>query len=91
MSKYGVSSGPYFPVFGLNTEIYSVDVRIQSEYRKIRTTENLVFGHFSLSVCFGIFHTISEESCVFWNSQIIERCFLTNLYGSRKKSLRKKY
>ena len=22
MSKYGVISGPYFPVFGLNTEIY---------------------------------------------------------------------
>ena len=30
MSKYGVISGPYFPVFGLNTEIYSVNsVRIQ--------------------------------------------------------------
>ena len=25
MSKYGVFSGPYFPVFGLNTEIYSVN------------------------------------------------------------------
>ena len=24
VSKYGVFSGPYFPVFGLNTEIYSV-------------------------------------------------------------------
>ena len=24
MSKYGVFSGPYFPVFGLNTEIYFV-------------------------------------------------------------------
>ena len=24
MSKYGVFSGPYFPVFGLNTKIYSV-------------------------------------------------------------------
>ena len=23
MSKYGVFSGPYFPVFGLNKEIYS--------------------------------------------------------------------
>ena len=27
MSKYGVFSGPYFPVFGLNTEIYGVNVR----------------------------------------------------------------
>ena len=34
VSKYGVISGLYFPVFGLNTEIY---LRIQSEYRKIRT------------------------------------------------------
>ena len=24
MSRYGVFSGPYFPVFGLNTEIYEV-------------------------------------------------------------------
>ena len=26
--KYGVSSGPYFPVLGLNTEIYGVNIRI---------------------------------------------------------------
>ena len=42
-------SGPYFPVFGLNTEIYGVNLRIQSEYRKIRTKKNSVFGHFSRS------------------------------------------
>ena len=47
VSKYGVFSGPYFPVFRLNTETYRVDLRIQSEYRKIRTRENSVFGHFS--------------------------------------------
>ena len=39
-SKYGVFSGPYFPVFGLNTEIYSVNLRIQSEYPKIRIRKN---------------------------------------------------
>ena len=49
MSKYGVISGPCFPVFGLNTEIYEVNLRIQSEYRKIRTRNNSVFGHFSCS------------------------------------------
>ena len=43
VSKYGVFSGPYFPVFGRNTEI-------QSEYRKIRTRKNSIFGHFSCSV-----------------------------------------
>ena len=30
--KYGVISGPYFSVFGLNTEIYFVNLRIQSPY-----------------------------------------------------------
>ena len=35
-----------FPVFGL----YFVNLRIESEYRKIRTRNNFVFGHFSLSV-----------------------------------------
>ena len=29
-------SGPYFPTFGVNKEIYSVSFRIQSEYGKIR-------------------------------------------------------
>ena len=36
MSKYGVFSGPYFPVFELNTEIYNVNLRIQFEYGEIR-------------------------------------------------------
>ena len=48
-SKYGVTSGLYFPVFGLNTEIYSANLRIQSKYRKIWTRNNSVFGHFSRS------------------------------------------
>ena len=39
-------SGPYFPVFVLNTEVYG---RIQYEYRKIRTRKNPVFGNFSRS------------------------------------------
>ena len=33
--KYGVVSGPHFPVFRLNTEIFSVNLRIQSDYRKV--------------------------------------------------------
>ena len=51
MSKYGVFSGPYFPVFGLNTEIYSVNLCIQSKNGKIRTRKNSVFGHFLCSEC----------------------------------------
>ena len=54
VAKYGVISGPYFPVFGLNTEIYSSNVRIQSKYRKIRTRKNSVYGHFSRSSYTGI-------------------------------------
>ena len=50
-SKYGVTYGPYFPVFGLNTKIYSVNLRIQSEYRKIQARNNSVFGHFPTVVC----------------------------------------
>ena len=34
--KYGDFFGPYFPVLGLNTEIYGVNLRIQYDYRKIR-------------------------------------------------------
>ena len=59
VSKHGVISGPYFAVFGLNTEIYGVfgvDLRIRSEYRKIRTTKNSVSGHFQRSVCCPLSH-----------------------------------
>ena len=38
-----------FPVVTLNTEIYKVNLRSQSEYRKIRTRNNSVFRHFSCS------------------------------------------
>ena len=42
-------SGPYFPAFRLNTDRYEVSLRIQSEWGKIWTRKNSVFGHFSLS------------------------------------------
>ena len=45
-SKYGDFSGPYFPVFGLNTEIYLVNLRIQPVYRKQGPEENSIFAHF---------------------------------------------
>ena len=43
VSKYGTFSGLYFPLFGLNTEIYGINLRIQSEYRKIRTRKTPYF------------------------------------------------
>ena len=49
MTKYVVFSGSCFPEFKLNMEICEVNIRIQSEYRKILTRKNSVFGHFSRS------------------------------------------
>ena len=46
VSKYGVISGSPFAVFKLNTDIYSINLHIQSEHSKIRTRNNSVFGHF---------------------------------------------
>ena len=50
VSRYGVISDPYLPVFGLNTEIYGINLRIQSEYKKMWPRKNSVFGHFLCSV-----------------------------------------
>ena len=46
VSKYGVFSGPYFSVFGLNMKIHGVNLPIQSKYGKILTRKNSVFWHF---------------------------------------------
>ena len=61
MSKYGGLSGPYFPVFGLNTvfSLYSVQIQIQSR-------KNSVSGHFSRSAslfrlfCFALNKTYGQ-------------------------------
>ena len=44
-------SGPYFHEFRLNTEIYYVNLCIWSEYGKLRTRKNSLFGHSSYSAC----------------------------------------
>ena len=56
------SKFPYFSVFGLDTEIYSVNLRIQSEYRKMRTRKNAVFGPFLCGVKDNIFVNLSASS-----------------------------
>ena len=33
-------SGPYFPAFGLNTDFYSVNLRIKSECEKMRSRKS---------------------------------------------------
>ena len=55
VSKYGVFSGPYFPLFGLNTEIYRINLRIRSEYMKMHTRKNSTFGHISCIVSYLIY------------------------------------
>ena len=64
VSKYGVFSGPYFPAFGLNTERYSVSLRIQSECGRIRSRKNSVFGHFSRSEIFSNFRGVCSQPSV---------------------------
>ena len=49
VSKYRVFSGLYLRVFELNTERFSVSLRIQSECGKIQTKKTSGFGHFSRS------------------------------------------
>ena len=46
VSKYGVSSGPYFRIYFLFPDFL---ISIRTEYGKIRTRTNSVFGHFSRS------------------------------------------
>ena len=62
LSKYRVISGPYFPVCGLNTEIYFVNLCIQSKDRKIRTRNNSIFGQFSRSAC-----VLYMSHKIYWN------------------------
>ena len=54
MSEYRVFSGPCFPIYGLNMEIYGVNLRIQSKYGKIRTRKNSVLEHFLRSDIFEL-------------------------------------
>ena len=46
VSQYGDFFGPHFPLFGLNTELYSVNPRTKCKCEKIITTKKSVFGHF---------------------------------------------
>ena len=51
VSIFGVFSSPHFPVFSYGDLLDKHSLRIHSEYGKIRTRKNSVFGHFSHSVC----------------------------------------
>ena len=65
----------------LNTEIHSVNLRIQSEYRKIRTRKNAVFGHFSRRVCFtGNSTTTCYSLQVFATLHDLNRNFMKGIF-----------
>ena len=58
-------SGPYFPAFGLNTDIYSVNLRIQSKCGKIRTRKTRNTDTF-YAVVFSLLKTYRSRSiCIF--------------------------
>ena len=72
ISKYRVFSGPYFPALELNTKMYSVNLRIQSEYRKIRTRKNnLNTGKYGpeRTVYLDTFHAVT----VLWYAKVKNR------------------
>ena len=77
VSKYRIISSPYFPVFRLNTEIYSVNVHIQSKYKKIQAINNFAFKHFSRSV-FSIFLRIVHIYQINVCSHLLNKCVKEN-------------
>ena len=64
---------PYFPVLGLNTEIYGINLRIQLRYWKIRTRKNSVFGHFARSEKVFKIVIIKSWSWETWNRFLEKR------------------
>ena len=87
VSKYGVKSRPYFPAFGLNTERYSVSLCIQSEYKKIRTRNNSVFGHFSRSGQLDIcdIKPFQANFPLLYSLQSIEKLWFSDVYWVESK------
>ena len=74
MSKYGVISGSCFPAFGLDMEIYSINLRIQFKCKKTRARNNSVFGHFSriLRQTYLLLFSRKVTSMLVWNTIILE-------------------
>ena len=73
MSKYGVFSGLYFLLFGLNTETCEVNLRIQSKYGKISTRKNSLFRKFPCCVILPPFLTVSKNTNFPFSQLIVSR------------------
>ena len=85
--KYEVFSGSYFPVFGLNREIYVLNLRIQSEYRKMRTRKYSVFGHVSRRVKLLEYNNWSVSSKFYYSKHTCS-VFNNNLYQNKNNFFR---
>ena len=90
VSKYGFFSGPYFPVFGLNTTIYGTNLGIQSKYGKMRTRKKSVFGHVSAVYLFTFTKDILNGKLHFLCSVTKKFNFKFNFISSIYYELRKK-
>ena len=66
MSKYGVFSGPYFPVFGLNTGKYGPEKTPQDydEKRKLFRTNSFVLAHSSAKKIYN--EQLTLKSTIQW-------------------------
>ena len=74
--KYRVFSGPYFPGFGLNLEINSLNLRIQSKNEKIWTRKNLnsYLHHNINSYIFTVYFKLVIFHCI---KPLIKTCATT--------------
>ena len=64
-------SGLYFLVFGLNTEIYKVNIRIQSKYKKIRTRKTPNAGTFDTLWRGKLVYQTQPFQDIFTNSKLL--------------------
>ena len=70
VSKYRVFSGPYFQVIGLDTEIYFVNLRIQSKYRKIWTKKNPTFldTFYAVNILSLLYESVTDKKVLLFKN-----------------------
>ena len=71
-----IFSCPYFLAFGANTEIYCLNLRIQSKCWTISTRKIMDFGYFSLIDKHARFYLVSKfhilsESRIYWQDNVL--------------------
>ena len=84
MSVFGVFSSTHFPAFGLNTEIYSVNLRIQSKCgkKRIKKTPHTDLFLSSNSTCYKDFLGFKLASSFLTQSTLSPRSDLNSVARS---------